>query len=81
MADNKQEIEPQKQVLTTNSRKSFSAILIYAFGFYVTQKSDYDNTTGLGIAMLIFGWFCMLLSLVLSVLIIFNMFKEHSNKK
>ena len=55
-------------------------VFLYFLGFFITQKSNYDSTTTLGIAMMIFGWLCMLLSMLLSVSMLFRLFKEHSKR-
>ena len=59
----------------------FAIWFLYISGFFITQKSDYDSTTGLGIVMLIFGWLCMLVSIFLSVKMLISVFKEQFKKK
>lgn len=80
MTDNKPETESQKQVQEPAKRRKpmFTMIFLYVIGFYITQKSDFDSSTGLGIAMLVFGWLCILLCLASSVSFLFGMFKKQS---
>jgi len=81
MTDSNQEIQKEKQQIPIKKKRTFLPIaFLYFLGFYITQKSGYDSTTSIGIAMLIFGWLCMLLSMLLSVSMLFRLFKEHSKR-
>lgn len=80
MTENRPEIgnNEQRRRLVKNKKTFFTTVVLYAVGFYITQKSDFDSSTGLGIAMLIFGWSCILLCLVLSVRSLFIMFAKQN---
>jgi choline-glycine betaine transporter len=82
MIDNIPEKQSEKEQPFVKKRPPVFAIaFLYIMGFFITQKSDYDSSTILGIAMLVFGWLCMLMSMFLSITVFFRLFKEYSKKK
>jgi hypothetical protein len=82
MTDNNQETQTEKQQSAVKRRPPlFAMVFLYILGFFITQKTEYDSSTGLGITMLIFGWLCILLSVFLSVTVFIRIFKEQFKKK
>lgn len=73
--------ENREKTVIKRASPFFLIVSFYFLGFFITQKSDFDSTTGLGIAMLIFGWLCMLVSMFLCVRILVAVFKEQFKKK
>ena len=79
MTDNKPEI-PQKESPKRRTAPLFAIIFFYFAGF-LAIRSDYDTSTASGIIILTIGWLFILLSLVLSVLVLFRLFKENFKRK
>jgi TRAP-type C4-dicarboxylate transport system permease small subunit len=78
----------ENQTKDTKSRPSIFRRLpllpiafLYLLGFFIVRKSNFDSSTALDIGMLIFGWLCIVGSLVLSISVLVSLFKAAFKKK
>ncbi len=77
MEDNKPEIQTEKP---KRRAPLFAMAFFYIMGFLII-RGDYDTSSLGGVAMVIIGWLFLILSIVLAVIVLFRMFKEHFKKK
>lgn len=77
MENNKPQAEPDKIKFSS----LISIIVLYGLGFWTVYKSGLDTNTTWGTIMIIWGWLMILLSVIVSILNIYKIFKPYFKKK